>query len=161
MLTHEQIDERTEIATPNRTMLHDQSRENERKSLQHSGTWKRDSVPKVAEMSQSIRLRRARPKPVPRLLVPLKHYYDLAYVCDNVNHRQKQTNLLRATTATCVLEIDAWPQQLQAKAHTWSKIMKIETSPIMSRLIQFFVFVFNEIFYRNKQIAKKQLEYLF
>ena len=45
-LTHEQIDERTEIATPNRTMLHDQSRANERKGLQHFGTGKRDSVPK-------------------------------------------------------------------------------------------------------------------
>ena len=38
--------------------------------------------------------------------------------------------------------------------------MKIETSPIMNSLIQFFVFVFNEIFYRNKQIPKKQLKYL-
>ena len=37
-LTNEQIDERTEIATPNRTMLHDQSRANESASLQHFGT---------------------------------------------------------------------------------------------------------------------------
>lgn len=50
-------------------------------------------------MSQSVRLAlRLDWEPVPRLLVPLKHYYDLAYVCDNVNHRQKQTNLLQATT---------------------------------------------------------------
>ena len=39
--------------------------------------------------------------------------------------------------------------------------MKIEMSPIMNSLIQFFVFVFKAIFYRDKQIPKKQLEYLF
>ena len=77
---------------------------------------------KVAEMTQSVRLAlrldlEPVPIPVPRLLVPRKHYYDLMYVCDNVNQTQKQTYLLRAT-ATCVLEIDAWPQQLQIKAPT-------------------------------------------
>ena len=39
--------------------------------------------------------------------------------------------------------------------------MKIETSPIMNSLIQFFIFVFKAIFYHNMQIQKKQLEYLF
>ena len=55
------------------------------------------------------------PVPVTRLLVPLNHYYGLASVCDNASRRQKKTNLLLATT-TCILEIDAWPQQLQDKA---------------------------------------------
>ena len=91
--------------------------------------------------------------PVPRLLVPLKHYYGLASACDTANRRQKKINLLRATI-TCILEIDTWLQQLQDKAPTRSKIMTIEKSPIMNSLIQFFVFVF-------KQMPKKQLEYLF
>ena len=110
---------------------------------------------KVAEMSQSVRLAlrldlEPAPIPVTRLLVPLNHYYGLASVCDNANRRQKTT-----TTGNRRL------QQLQDKSPTRSKIMMVETSPIMNSLIQFFVFVFKAIFYRNKQTPKKQLEYLF
>ena len=53
--------------------------------------------------------------PVPSVLVSMQHYYGLASACDNANRRDKKTNLLRATT-TCILEIDAWPHQLQGKA---------------------------------------------
>ena len=122
---------------------------------------------KVAEVSQSVRLElrldlEPAPVPVTRLPVPLNHYYiyGLASICDNANRRPKKTNLLRATT-TCNLKIDAWSQQLQDKALTRAKIMKTETSPIINSLIQFFVIIFKAIFYRNKQIPKKQLEYLF
>ena len=78
-LTHEQIDERTEIATPNRTMLYDQSRANERKSLAPENE---RLCQKVAEMSQSVRLAlrldfEPSPVPVTRLLVPLNHSYGL------------------------------------------------------------------------------------
>ena len=74
--------------------------------------------PKMAEMSQSVRLAlrldlEPAPVPVSRLLVPLNHSYGLAG--DNANRRQKKTNLLWATT-TCILETDVWPQQLQDKA---------------------------------------------
>ena len=92
---------------------------------------------KVAEMSQNVWLAlrldlEPAPIPITRLLVPLNHYYGLASVCDIAYRRQKKTNLLPATT-TCILEIDAWPQQLQDKAPTWSKIMKLETFPIMKQ----------------------------
>ena len=98
---------------------------------------------KVAEVSQSVRLElrldlEPAPVPVTRLPVPLNHYYiyGLASICDNANRRPKKTNLLRATT-TCNLKIDAWSQQLQDKALTRAKIMKIETSSIMNSLMQY------------------------
>ena len=62
-------------------------------------------------------------------------------------------------TNTCILEIDAWPQQLQDKAPTRSKIMKIETSSIMKVGYNSSFFVFKAIFYHNKQMPKQQFEY--
>ena len=35
------------------------------------------------------------PVPIPRLLVPLKHYYGLASACDNANRRQKRPTYFR------------------------------------------------------------------
>ena len=81
---------------------------------------------KVADMSKIVRLGlRLDLQPAPvvvttKLLVPPNHYYCLVSVCDNASRRQKKTNLLRAST-TCILEIDAWPQQLQDKTTTRSK----------------------------------------
>ena len=98
-LTHEQIDERTEIATPNRTMLHVQNRVNERKTLKHFGTWKRDSVPKssrdVSECNASAEIGLgARPCTCPQLTCSAETLLRSGVCLRNVNHRLKQTNLL-------------------------------------------------------------------